>query len=748
MGLPSLITYGIVAITAGLTAYALFFGPKGNTDSMGPQVEDFNPTMAKEGAVIPVIYGRVRRPANLVWYGDVRTKAIKQKTGGKGMGGGSSQTTGYKTYCSALQVVCLGTADIVSVYVNDTKEAEEPINADEIITSDGTSETPPPISEEYVNTLPGICWWYAKNWYIGDNTNTMPTLHFVVERNLSTPLPNPNLPNGSNPASVVYDIFRLAGKENTIDTESFIAASMDYADDEIGLNFAMDQQQDADDWIKKVLGYTNSVMYENNLGKWVLKRLSANYTHVIELSEKRMTGFSFNRKTWKQIPNYFKGTYINEDEDFTRRVVTWDNPAAIRLARNTIPQSIDLKAFRDTATANKMLYELGKQESYPTATIKFKHDLFASLLNPGEVMRISHAKYGIVSADFRLETIDEASIDKNEVAITARQVSETLFDDKFIAAAESYWNAPDKNPKVLVYTRIFELPYNSDTKDEPAFLVLAAREKFVETGFLVLLSNEETQGFDTAGNFTEYSQRGTLYSDYPASTFAIDDQAGIVYTAYNFDPVFDTITRAQLFNDRRVAIIGNEMIAFQSITPLGDNRYKLLGCIRGILGTQKEAHFAGDEIWLSYIDNNVLTKVKWGSFWTKIIPYTASRQLDASQVTAIKVETEYKARRPFPPGRLVATRSGSDISVQIFPRTPGYFGAGASPESVTDTAPPFPFSGDFRVEYNSTNGIVSLDSFSINVAGAVDIEVSSRLNGYTSAAKTVSVGAADGIYIA
>lgn len=47
-------------------------------------IEDIDGPIAEEGAEIPVLFGcRDLRGANIVWYGDLKTKRIKSKGGKK-----------------------------------------------------------------------------------------------------------------------------------------------------------------------------------------------------------------------------------------------------------------------------------------------------------------------------------------------------------------------------------------------------------------------------------------------------------------------------------------------------------------------------------------------------------------------------------------------------------------------------------------------------------------------------------------
>lgn len=71
--------YIVVFIVALVVAYATMPKPENNT-----KVDTVEAPTAEEGRDIPVLFGtREVKSANVVWYGDVRTVAIKKKGGKK-----------------------------------------------------------------------------------------------------------------------------------------------------------------------------------------------------------------------------------------------------------------------------------------------------------------------------------------------------------------------------------------------------------------------------------------------------------------------------------------------------------------------------------------------------------------------------------------------------------------------------------------------------------------------------------------
>ena len=73
--------YIVAIVVAALVATALAPKPAAPKPST---LEDFDAPTAEEGRPIPVVFGTVTiTGANVIWYGNLRTKAIKSKGGKK-----------------------------------------------------------------------------------------------------------------------------------------------------------------------------------------------------------------------------------------------------------------------------------------------------------------------------------------------------------------------------------------------------------------------------------------------------------------------------------------------------------------------------------------------------------------------------------------------------------------------------------------------------------------------------------------
>jgi len=750
MGASLIIATISIAIAAATAAYSIYTMRKNqdNRTNMDPaSLDDFGVTQSREGQVIPLVYGTVRLNGNIIYYGNLVTEEITEAVGGKG-GGGKDITTGYRYYLDVWQGICEGKVEIIDTYINDDKQA---VTADDTIFNDGTNGLFPDWAGEYASPLPGIAHIGYKKMFVGENATNLPTVHFIVKRVLQTGINNENMASGSNPAAVIYDILLKAGADAAdIDIASFNKAADYWYNRDYGLNITFSSQAEPSEMINRVLRFVDGVLYIDSDGRYALKALDPSDTYVAEMTEDDFISFEFIRGSYDETFNSFRGTFKDKDNHYSQRVVTVDNPANRFITTKKYPLSVDLSAFTDKSIASKRLFEIMKRRSYPAAKINCEVALYFDTLKIGDVVRISHSDYNITQSDFRIVNIDYSTIDKGRIKFQLIQMIEALFDDIFQIGGGTLVEEPDNDGTPFVKQAVVELEYNSETEKKPAFLLLAAREKGIETSFDVLFSSSGTD-YVTAKNATKFAQFGTLAEAYPANTRKIDDERGILYTPYKYDeaPKFVSLSRQDLFFRRRIAVMGDEILAFQTVEPEGVAEYRLKGVIRGILNTPILQHNQGDPIWLCEVsEDNVLEGITSNEFYLKFLPRFSSNVLPAVQATALQVTAMRRAATPWAPGRLVATRSGSTISLVIFPNTKDASGAGALPEDAyTDQAPPFPHEGDFIITYNSSELTSDSTNVTIVYAGQVTIYVKHRVGGLISPAKSIDVDVADGEYV-
>lgn len=742
MGIEVAIIIGASLAIAGASAgYSLYLMKKSgnNTDGMSPtKLDDFGVTQASEGQCIALVYGRMRIPGNILYYGNLVTEELTASAGGKGIGGGD-QVSGYNYYIDCWQAVCDGKIELLATFTNDSPTE---IESDLTVFNDGTQVDFPSWAGEFASSLPGIAHISLKRWFMGKDVTTIPTVHFVVKRILPEIIAYANMANGNNPAAIIYDILLQKVTGSEIDTASFSAAATYWNEKGYGLSMAFNSKQDVEVMINRVLKYVDGAVYLNSQGKYAITAFDPSDSSVATITQDDFIEFELTRLSYNETPNDFRGTFIDSDKAYSTRTVVSENAAHFDMIGRKISETIDLEAFTDVASASKRICEIKKRRSYPSSSIDFTVDLRFDLLTVGDIVTVQNSDYGIVSADFRITNIDYSTIEENKLKFKAEQVVEGLFDDVYATAGGTKWTDPDTELIASTKIAVFEMPWNYDSEEDATYLALIAREKF-ETNFNVLFS---TTGLDYIylGTFGTWSQYGTLDEEYPATTRDIDDSVGILYTPYKFDPSVDSISRTDLFYRRRIALIGNEMLGFQTITPEGLSSYRLTGVVRGVLNTPIETHPASSPIWITEIsDRNLITGIKASAFYIKYIPRYGTEILAASLATAIPVTYSQKARIPITPFVVAARTTATNVDFQVFPITRDKSGAGAEPEDVHIPIGPAPynFEGDFEVVIGAGSAEYKTSTiFSLTFSGAEIVTIKHRINNRLSTAATIEVG--------
>ena len=651
MGVGAL--YVVVALMAVLMYVSARSTDTDISDMEPNNFDSFSVTKAQEGTVVPYVVGENRLTGNFLWYGNLVTHKVSENVnvGGKGGGGGKEKVTkGYNYYMDLWQGVCLGPGVVLeAMYVNDEYQF-----ASGSFNGGGGSNYPiiPELTE--VSKLGGVAHNWMEKFFLGFNVSQVPTIHYVVNRKL-TSFPYSqytNVGNGQNPAAIIYDILISGGaKSSDLLLTTFYNSAQYWYNKGYGLSLNFSKQQKIKEMIRKVLSYVDGAFYIDSNDQFNLVPFMETDTYAAEVTTEEFMEFSFVRRSWDDVASDYSGNYIDRDQHYTTRSLRVRNIAVARLTNNVAPISVDLTGFTDKTSASRRLFEIMKKGSYPEASVVCKLPMKYFQYNAGQILRITHSGHDIEGMDFRIISKDISGIEDNWVSFMLTEMIDDLFDDHYDLGGNISWVTPSYAPAEVVHQRVMELPYNNIVNNffgnVPAHLVLMQRAGS-ETGAAIAQSGNGSD-FSIKADVTTWSQHGTLVEAYIKETFTIDDDIGILFTpSYREDPVFETIARNSLFNWPRVAIIDDEIMAFQTVSYEGNN-IRLTGVIRGILNTPVVTHSSGAEIWLTEISDNVLGGILTNSTsYIRILPYIGNNRLGLGDATSTMTYNTNYSSKPFP----------------------------------------------------------------------------------------------------
>ena len=229
----------IAAVTIGATVATTLFakGPRSTkgADMAPANLDAFRLTTAEEGTVIPRVFGTVRLPGNLLYYGNLSSEPEYEETTVGGKGGKKKKQKvlqGYHYRMDVWQGIGMGPLELVGVYQDDRLLTEQggAISCAEQVWNNGTGAFYPAQAGPYASRLPGVSHIWLRQFYLGFNVSMMPTLHYVVRFCGDIPLEHAILSNGVNPAAIILQLLLDAGASwSSIDKPSFSAAASFWA---------------------------------------------------------------------------------------------------------------------------------------------------------------------------------------------------------------------------------------------------------------------------------------------------------------------------------------------------------------------------------------------------------------------------------------------------------------------------------------------------------------------------------------
>jgi hypothetical protein len=731
MGIELIIGAIALAITIGSTVYMAVAMPKSKNKNK-QSIDSFQVTRAEEGQCIPIVYGSVRVPGSIIWYGNVRYKNIKP-SGGKG-GGGGGGSAGFKTYVDAHIVLCEGKIELVEIYKD-----EEVYNIDgSAVFNDGTTSTHV-VYEEYATKLPGVAHIHFSSWFLGNNVNTIPSLSFEVKRILTTPLLSLCV-TGENPAVVVYDLISKAG--GTCDLVSFQLAA-DYFNS-WGVNLVFDAQDDLARMIEKVQQHVDFVLYQKE-GIYYI-----NQTHMPGIAEvidgEDIKDFSFTRVAYNQIFNDFSASY--RDVNYTERTARLVNEASYALTGERKTHSFDLKGFRTLDVMKSRFSELFDRESYPFSEIKFKTSLKYYDLMPGDTINLDYSRIQTSPAFSKLYIIEKMIKDPfaGQIEITARETPNGRTFGSYEIGTPT-WTDIDMTPEDLDNVAVVPFRYGEyrQFNGKLPVLILPERKKGCEMNYDLYFSRDSVN-YEFLGTFYTFASSGELKENYTNDTFDIDDYIGIrvAYTQQAFGLALDALTRPELFTTKRVLVVNTEIMKFQTAETIGGSTdLRLMGVLRD--SNNKQSHSNLDKFYVTEVIDNVFDVPLLASCYFKVCPRTPRGVLDIGDATAIEVIPDFRLSRP---AMLKAERSGEDIFLEIFPNSQSNYGAGyGDADLVNDSTHPLTYQGTLLISL-SGGGAYSqtATTFEHQTLDAITFTVAQNAYGFTSNDISVLVDTADGEY--
>jgi len=350
----------------------------------------------------------------------------------------------------------------------------------------------------------------------------------------------------------------------------------------------------------------------------------------------------------------------------------------------TVSKTIQFGMFTTNENAVWAARNQLQKESFPFATVSIVVNRNNFRLQVGDVFRYKYAPYSSEELILRVMQIEESDLEDSEnITIRATQdvFSVTTAITEYSEPGDNAGAAADYSVDPFTDQTVIENPYilSADTRIIP----LASRLSQMIIGFQVYMSIDGGSSYSFLENSNNIVPYGTLAANY-GLTYSIDDKTGLTVEFANDDvDNIESITWADtLSGAANVALLGDEIISFQNITPVSGSTYLLENVIRGRFGTVMVEHTVGEDFW--FIQNSIGlisdTNITTGAVRKfKLVPYNESRTGDIAEATPIDITIEGEQKKPYEPGNFNANgesfnplyTGGTDITLTWSPRVRG-----------------------------------------------------------------------------
>lgn len=216
-------------------------------------------------------------------------------------------------------------------------------------------------------------------------------------------------------------------------------------------------------------------------------------------------------------------------------------------------------------------------------------------------------------------------------------------------------------PKAAEHYRIIEVPRLPLNDPRPAFIALVERPGFLSTGAHV---HQLIDGsYEWIHTLSDFAQHGTLDSAFTAGELI--DEDGFTVTLLGPDTVLSVGSIDSALALRKVALIGNEVLAPYEASLIGENQYHMKA-IRARLGTELLNHGSGQEVWFFSLASNAAWPVESEdpNQTFKIQPFIKPSREPVELGACPAIESDYTQKwlRPYPPVNLEVNGASESAS--------------------------------------------------------------------------------------
>lgn len=356
---------------------------------------------------------------------------------------------------------------------------------------------------------------------------------------------------------------------------------------------------------------------------------------------------------------YSSGSFL----DFEEAEINIRDIANQELVGKVNHKTIKMGMFAVPANVAWSADQFLKRAAYPLASYSFPANRNVFRWDPGDAFILNYTPYSISGKVCRVVVLTEDDAESEVITVNALEDIHYLATETNFTAVEGDPDIRDVSVDALVTTDVFGAPYVL-VGEAREIISVAARETGTELGYQLFMSIDGGTSYSRIGIVKQYTFYGTLDDEYLSSTYQIDDEFGfqITFSAESQITAIETTTREHLLTGKYIALLGDELLSFQTITPVSGTTYKIENIFRGRFDTEKVTHAAASPFWLlglsffgilAHADLLVGESRKF-----KMVPYNSMSSGSLSAAVVVDHTITGRALTPYRPDNLAADGKG------------------------------------------------------------------------------------------
>lgn len=278
----------------------------------------------------------------------------------------------------------------------------------------------------------------------------------------------------------MVDTFWGAGIDvANLNTASFIAAAQTLITEGMGASPNFDSLLSLREMVGKLLPYMDALWYFKE-GQIYLKLIRKESTAGLPvLTEADFTDEPNPRNEgFDDTANFFRLTFTDASNNWEQAVEGYDNPANADIVGQSKDSQVDFPYVTRRAVAKQLVKRVGLKGSKPSAFIEARLQPSHNSRHPGDLVKVSYAKFGFVEKLCRIVELERTRPDEPEVAATlllehTRDTANDYVppDDFFSTAPTIGSNGTGDFPVTPVSPRVQTLPSGLKGSALDGFLV-------------------------------------------------------------------------------------------------------------------------------------------------------------------------------------------------------------------------------------------------------------------------------------